>query len=160
MLSPFLCLYMHVKKSPREKESVQSCQYLSWTITINNLALAPQEKCNTTNAAFLFFFFLHSVEPMLRSLYFSSSATESIWIREKVEVQLLLLSCFSRVQLFVTPWSVAQQAPLSMGFSRQEYWSGWPYPALEDLLDPHLLHCGRILYCWTMRKPRMLRNTA
>ena len=35
----------------------------------------------------------------------------------------------SRVQLFVTPWTVACQAPLSMGFSRQEYWSGLPFPS-------------------------------
>ena len=37
----------------------------------------------------------------------------------------LMLSHFSRVQLFATPWTVARQAPLSMGFSRQEYWSGF-----------------------------------
>ena len=37
-----------------------------------------------------------------------------------------VLSCFSCAQLFVTPWTVASQAPLSMGFSRQEYWSGLP----------------------------------
>ena len=42
----------------------------------------------------------------------------------------------SRVQLFVTPWTVAHQAPLSMGFSRQEYWSGLPFPSPGDL--PHL----------------------
>ena len=41
----------------------------------------------------------------------------------------------SRVRLFVTPWTVAHQAPPSMGFSRQEYWSGWPFPSLEDLPD-------------------------
>ena len=35
----------------------------------------------------------------------------------------------SHVQLFATPWSVACQAPLSMGFSRQEYWSGLPFPS-------------------------------
>ena len=35
----------------------------------------------------------------------------------------------SRVQLFATPWTVARQAPLSMGFSRQEYWSGLPFPS-------------------------------
>ena len=40
-----------------------------------------------------------------------------------------------RVQLFVTPWTVAPQAPLSMGFSRQEYWSGLPFPAAGDLPD-------------------------
>ena len=54
----------------------------------------------------------------------------------------LLLSCFSRVQLCATPWTAAYQAPPSMGFSRQEYWSGVPLaplsgikpasPALED----------------------------
>ena len=37
-----------------------------------------------------------------------------------------VLSCFSRVRLFTTPWTLAHQAPLSMGFSRQEYWSGLP----------------------------------
>ena len=42
----------------------------------------------------------------------------------------------SRVQLFVTPWSVAYQAPPSMGFSRQEYWSGLPFPSPGDLPDP------------------------
>ena len=36
----------------------------------------------------------------------------------------------------MTPWTVAHQAPLSMGFSRQEYWSGFPFPSLEDLPDP------------------------
>ena len=47
-----------------------------------------------------------------------------------------LLSCFSRVQLFVNPWTVAYQALLFMGFSRQEYWSGFPSPPPGDLPDP------------------------
>ena len=47
------------------------------------------------------------------------------------EVKLL-----SHVQLVVTPWTVAYHAPLYMGFSRQEYWSGLPFPFSEDL--PHL----------------------
>ena len=42
----------------------------------------------------------------------------------------------SSVQLFVTPWTVARQAPLIMGFSRQEYWSGLPFPPPGDLPDP------------------------
>ena len=42
----------------------------------------------------------------------------------------------SRVQLFATPQIVACQAPLSMGFSRQEYWSGLPFPTPGDLPDP------------------------
>ena len=42
----------------------------------------------------------------------------------------------SSIQLFVTPWTVACQAPLSMKFSRQEYWSGLPFPSLGDHPDP------------------------
>ena len=42
----------------------------------------------------------------------------------------------SRVLLFVTPWTVACQAPLSMEFPRQEYWSGLPFPIPGDLPDP------------------------
>ena len=46
------------------------------------------------------------------------------------------MKLLSHVQLFVTPWTVAYQAPLSMGFSKQEYWSGLPFPSPEDLPDP------------------------
>ena len=45
------------------------------------------------------------------------------------------ICCFSRVQLFVTLWPVSRQAPLTMGFSRQEYWNGVPCPPPGDL--PH-----------------------
>ena len=52
---------------------------------------------------------------------------------------------FSHVQLFVTPWIIACQAHLSMGFSRQEYWSGLPFLFLGIFptqgLNPGLLHC-------------------
>ena len=41
-----------------------------------------------------------------------------------------------RIRLFVTLWRIAHQAPLSMGFSRQEYWSGLPFPSPGDLPDP------------------------
>ena len=49
----------------------------------------------------------------------------------KAEVKSL-----SRVRLFATPWTVAYQAPPSMGFSRQEYWSGVPIPSPGDLPNP------------------------
>ena len=42
----------------------------------------------------------------------------------------------SHVLLFATPWTVAHQAPLSMGFSRQEYWTGLPYPSPGSLPNP------------------------
>ena len=54
------------------------------------------------------------------------------WIQcMKVKVKSL-----SRVRLFVTPWTIAYQAPPSMGFSRQECWSGLPFPSPGDLPDP------------------------
>ena len=49
---------------------------------------------------------------------------------------VVVLNCFSRVQLFATLWTVVRQAPLSVGFSRQEYWRGLPFPPLGDLPDP------------------------
>ena len=46
------------------------------------------------------------------------------------------LQSLSRVRLFATPWTVAYQAPPSMGFSRQEYWNGLSFPSPGDLPDP------------------------
>ena len=48
---------------------------------------------------------------------------------DKVWSEVSEVKSLSRVRLFVTPWIVAYQAPLSMGFSRQEYWSGVPLPS-------------------------------
>ena len=59
---------------------------------------------------------------------------------------LLLLSHFSRVQPLATPWIAAYQAPLSMGVSRQEYWSGVPLPSLLLLLDCLIQQTLRIYF--------------
>ena len=56
------------------------------------------------------------------------------WIKEMRYV--CVLSRFSRAWLFATWWTVAYQAPLSMGFSRQQYWSGFQCPPPGDLPDP------------------------
>ena len=48
-------------------------------------------------------------------------------------LHVCVLSCFSHVRPFVTPWTVAHQVLLSMGFSRQEYWNGLPRPPPGDL---------------------------
>ena len=64
------------------------------------------------------------------------------WFLKKLSIDLpcvraFVLSCFSHVWFFVTLWTVTHQAPLSMGSSRQEYWSGLPFPSPIDLLfDP------------------------
>ena len=59
-----------------------------------------------------------------------------------------LLSCFSHVQLFVNLRTVARQAPFSMGFSRQEYWSGLPCLPPGDLPDPGIKPCLLRLLLW------------
>ena len=52
---------------------------------------------------------------------------ETLWVQ---------LNHLVKLCLFATPWTVARQAPLSMGFSRQEYWGGLPFPSPGDLPDP------------------------
>ena len=51
---------------------------------------------------------------------------------------LINLSTDEHIQVYVTPWTVACQAPLSMGFFRQEYWSGLPFPSPWDLSNPRI----------------------
>ena len=63
----------------------------------------------------------------------------------------LPVKSLSHVQLFATPWTVAYQAPPSIGFSRQEYWSGLPFPSPQGIfptqgLNPGLPRCRQILY--------------
>ena len=55
------------------------------------------------------------------------------------------LGPFSRVQHFVTQWTIVHQAPLSMDFSRQEHWSGLPFPSPGDLPDPGIEPGSRTL---------------
>ena len=78
-------------------------------------------------------------------------------LSEDFDLQNLWVLCsLSCVQLFVTLWTVARQAPLSMGFFRQEYWSGLPFPPPEDFPDPARdqtwVSCiaGKCFYCWTI----------
>ena len=84
------------------------------------------------------------------------------WHLEFGIFELLLLSRFSRVRLCVTPETAAHQAPPSLGFSRQEHWSGLPFPSpmhksekwkwsrsvLSDSSRPHGLQPTRLLHPW------------
>ena len=62
-------------------------------------------------------------------------STDGIARKEELEPKVKVKS-LSRVRLFVTPWTVAYQASPSMGFSREEYWSGVPFPSPGDLPEP------------------------
>ena len=66
----------------------------------------------------------------------SISSVLSCGAKQSMCLNACALVHFSRVRLFVTLWSVACQAPLSMGFSRQEYWSGLPFPSAGHLPNP------------------------
>ena len=72
-----------------------------------------------------------------RTLEWVAISFSNAW-KWKVKVKSL-----SRVRLFETPWTAAYQAPPTMGFSRQEYWSGMPSPSLNYRLD--MLICGKWL---------------
>ena len=69
------------------------------------------------------------------SLTHTHTHTPSGWNYLSKEM-IMIVKLLSRVQLFATPWTVANPAPPSMGFSRQEYWSGLPFPSPGDLPDP------------------------
>ena len=98
--------------------------------------------------------------PALTGGFFTTSATGEapllkvcVCVCVRVCVRVCTLSCFSCVQLCATLWTVAHQAPLSIGFSRQEHYSGLSYPLPGDLPNPgtepyllKLLYCGQILY--------------
>ena len=102
------------------------------------LSLSSLSKCTI-------FHFLTQTPPKLHSLWdgmlgFGSLGTEVKYAKEDLFLSMEREGCccsvLSRVWLYATPWTVDRQAPLSLGFSRQEYWSGLPFPPPGDLPDP------------------------
>ena len=80
-----------------------------------------------------------------------------------LRVMLVCAQLLSHVHLFVTLWTVACQALLSIGFSRREYWSGLPFPSIRDLPDPGIEPAfpalvGRFFTTEPPGKPRTLRR--
>ena len=88
---------------------------------------------------------------LLQEIFLTQESNQGIlhcrWILYQLSYQGSPFSC---VQLFVIPWTVTFQAPLSMGFPRQEYWSGLPFPSAWDLphpgTEPRRLHCRQVFY--------------
>ena len=107
--------------SHRLKFSKTTCSHiLLKTSSVNLLAFLLTETYQTSEIA-----------NYLHVLSLQRKIQVHFCMEKKVKVKSL-----SRVQLFATPWTVAYQAPLSMGFSRQLYWSGLPFPSPGDLPDP------------------------
>jgi len=124
--SSILCLF-HIISSP--------C-----TITVSNnfffLFACPDPHLDPRS------FLLMSVNPQVSAFFFFfllDCLLFSHWVVRLVLniMDACLPACtLSHVRLFATPWTAARQAPLSMAFPRQEYWSGLPFPSPRDLLDP------------------------
>ena len=107
------------------RKELNTTEWLNWTewfpilLTLGSLL---------SLVGFLWNFF--SVSLFGYGIYFQQEVLLSLFSIARV------LSPFSRVQLLVTLWTVARQAPLSMGFSKQEYWRGLPCPPSGDLPGP------------------------
>ena len=89
----------------------------AWCAAVHGVAKSQTRLSDWTE---LIFFISHDHFNMTQLIYL-----------DKVKLKLL-----SRIQLFATPWTVACQDPQSVGFPRQEYWSGLPFPSPGDLPDP------------------------
>ena len=87
----------------------------------------------------------------------ATSMSMSICLDGDLKTGIACIQLLSCVRCFATPCTVANHAPVTMRLSRQEYWSGLPYPNQEALPTPevnrrvlHLLPCRQILYCWAI----------
>ena len=120
----------------------------------------PLEKGKATHSSILAWRIPWTVHGVAKSWTWLSNWTELNWIQTRWRQWKRPNAVYSRSgsewscsvvsDSFLTPWTVASQAPLSMEFSRQEYWSGLPFPSPGDLptqgLKLGLLNCRQILY--------------
>ena len=90
------------------------------------------------------------LSPCRELLFFYRLCFRAVLSLQQYYAEGIKCQLFSRVRLFETPWTTAHQAPLSMEFSRQEYWNGLPFPSPGNLFNPGpnpgLLHCRPFLY--------------
>ena len=121
-----ICLTVHLPKS----WSISHQSLTPTPVSSIKSPLAPAQQANT----FIIFykrkiFFLSSLPLQTIGLLIISSFSSPC---------VHMLSCCNHVRLFATLWTIACQAPLSMEFSKQEYWNGLPFPSPGDLPDPEI----------------------
>ena len=89
-----------------------------------------------TGADFFFDWSRVGLQHCVRFQLYSKVIWRYIYIHTHIYMPVCMLTCFSRVRLFATLWTVVCQAPLSMEFSRHGFWSGLPFPPPGDLPNP------------------------
>ena len=134
---------------------VKVCQnYLQVTL------MRPLSKCNKFSKSLYFSLSFHLACKILTTVEGENLLPKKQMSYPQIQVKgnccCFLLSC---ILLFVTPCTLAHQAPLSMGFPRQEYWSGLPYPTPGDLHDPGIEPASPALQAYSLslshhRSPR------
>ena len=122
------------------KQALSSCPaYFSNHICQPILPPTQHSLCQTFLAFSYLHTWVHVVFPFLLILFLLLAIRNGNFLHRSFQFfpscMFCVLSCFSCVQLLVTPWTAAHQIPPSMGFSRQEYWSGLPCPPPGDLPD-------------------------
>ena len=133
--------------------------FASIAFTLKNiLSPLPSSHKSSFSLAFLFYFISLFVYPLYQ---FHTVLITVAYIRSWYPVKWSEVKSLSRVRLFVTPWTVAYQTPPSMGFSRQEYWSGLPFSFSRGASRPRdrtLVSCiaGRHLTIWATREASKL----
>ena len=85
-----------------------------------------------------------------------SDQTHICYVGRRILYCCEVVKSLSCVWLFETPWTVVYQAPLFVGFSRQEYWSGLPFPSPGDLPNPGIPHWRQTFYLWATREVPIL----
>ena len=122
-------------------EGCWSVQCSRWSVSCTDRRGDGMREGNVTGSSKSIVFFGVGLGKRFHKVSTSQAAINS-FLAMPITLQLLwisaVLSDFSCVQLFVAPWTIDQQAPLSMGFSWQEYWSGLPCPPPRDLPDPEI----------------------
>ena len=118
------------REDPLEKEIGTHSSILAWTEELGRLQSTGSQRVGHAWVTSLSLVGIWTWQTLLYFCLLTHSLTHSF-------ILCWLDACMlSRVWLFVTPLTVAHQAPLSMGFSRQEYWSGLPFPTSGPLPDP------------------------
>ena len=151
---PPRALQIRDEETARFQQQVTKCSDCTqwWSIQMLSIEMQRFHKDQSVRFSSCFGRWRQTFQSFSKDLWDNMCAWRSVLVahtkwkkKERKKVKLL-----SSVWLFVTPWTVACQAPLSMGFSRQEYWSGLPFPSPGGLpspgWNPGLQACRQTLY--------------